>query len=343
MPVTHGVASSSLVRTAKKFAINMANFFVTINSLLKKQSKKSNLFTIFAERYSINFCKYLFINMEQHYFKYLFSNQKAKIKLIRNLVVHGFHPLSGVNISPMKLKKKSNKNLQRINEGSDNESSRVVICKNCGKEFVGLYCPICGQEAKTDRLNFSSFIDSLFSGLTNISRGFGFTILNLFSRPGYMLDEFIKGKRIYFTKPFQMLFVLAAVYALLSQILAMETNLPGEDKIKMGKGSENITQLIESENENKATAKRLATAINTLKQPAKEKPIKTVIKIGKKDTLGNKNPIVAEVLKNVSTTDSVYIANKINMAHENDDDESASNIIKDSSNKLKKNTLFCRD
>lgn len=92
-------------------------------------------------------------------------------------------------------------------------------CKNCGALFSGKYCFNCGQSVKTERLTWSSAIENILAGFTNIASGFGFTILELFSRPGYMIHDFIKGKRIIYTKPFQMLFVLAAVYALADQLI----------------------------------------------------------------------------------------------------------------------------
>ena len=95
--------------------------------------------------------------------------------------------------------------------------SKKCKCKNCGYVFEGNYCPICGQSVKIQRLRFKSIFQDIFSGLTNISGGFTYTIVKLFSDPGTMIINFIRGKRVKYFRPFQMLFVLAAIYALLSQ------------------------------------------------------------------------------------------------------------------------------
>lgn len=97
--------------------------------------------------------------------------------------------------------------------------NRKYICKNCKAEFTGKYCFNCGQEANTKRLSWGSVMNNIFGGITNIARGFGFTILELFTRPGYMINDFIHGKRVIYAKPFQMLFVLAAIYAVSAQLL----------------------------------------------------------------------------------------------------------------------------
>lgn len=96
--------------------------------------------------------------------------------------------------------------------------TRQHICRNCKTRFTGKYCYNCGQSASVTRLNFASVLDNLLDGITNVARGSFFTIINLFTRPGYMINDYIKGKRIIFAKPFQMLFVLAAIYTLCGQL-----------------------------------------------------------------------------------------------------------------------------
>lgn len=111
------------------------------------------------------------------------------------------------------------------------------ICKNCKAEFSGKYCFNCGQTANTKGLSWNSVIENIFGGITNIARGFGFTIIELFTRPGYMIHDFIKGKRVIYTKPFQMIFVLAAIYALFFQLL-----YPNEKENKKSKSEIAVKQ-----------------------------------------------------------------------------------------------------
>lgn len=92
------------------------------------------------------------------------------------------------------------------------------VCKNCGTEFSGNYCNNCGQKAKTGRLTFRSVIDNWAYGLMNCDTGILFTCKALFTRPGYMLADYIRGKRVIYFQPFPMLFITAGVYGLISQI-----------------------------------------------------------------------------------------------------------------------------
>ncbi|WP_321332800.1 DUF3667 domain-containing protein [uncultured Bacteroides sp.] len=92
-------------------------------------------------------------------------------------------------------------------------------CKNCQHEFEGNFCSNCGQSKNTPRFTYHAIIRNFLGGLTNIDSGFFFTIKELFIRPGYMIRDYIAGRRVLYFRPIQMLFVLATVYVLLIQII----------------------------------------------------------------------------------------------------------------------------
>lgn len=94
----------------------------------------------------------------------------------------------------------------------------TTVCKNCGSEYSGNYCNNCGQKAKVGRLTFRSVIDNWMYGLTNCDTGILFTCKELFTRPGRMMADYIRGKRVIYFQPFPMLFITAGLYGLISQI-----------------------------------------------------------------------------------------------------------------------------
>ncbi len=100
-------------------------------------------------------------------------------------------------------------------KGTPAESNEEHICKNCGKTYTGNYCSKCGQSAKTERYHTGNVFENIAGGFFNIDQGFGSTLVGLFYRPGYIIKDFIAGKRAQYFRPFQMLFVLAAIYILL--------------------------------------------------------------------------------------------------------------------------------
>ena len=94
----------------------------------------------------------------------------------------------------------------------------VYTCKNCGEIYVGNYCSRCGQTNDTQRFTTRNAIQNILSGFFNIDNGFSRNLLEFLCRPGYMIRDYLDGKRVNYFKPFQTLFVLAALYIIAVQL-----------------------------------------------------------------------------------------------------------------------------
>lgn len=92
-------------------------------------------------------------------------------------------------------------------------------CKNCGERYEGNFCPTCGQTHKTPRYEIKNLIENLLSEAINIEHGFLRNFLELFWRPGYMVRDYLSGKRKDYHKPFQTIFVLATIYLVVAHLL----------------------------------------------------------------------------------------------------------------------------
>lgn len=103
------------------------------------------------------------------------------------------------------------------------EISAECICKNCGEVFQGNHCPHCGQNCHTPRFTLRNACQNILSGFFNIDNGFTRNLLELLYRPGYMIRDYLKGKRVHYYKPFQTLFVLAALYIMAVQLIDPES------------------------------------------------------------------------------------------------------------------------
>ncbi|MGN0214026.1 MAG: DUF3667 domain-containing protein [Muribaculaceae bacterium] len=99
-----------------------------------------------------------------------------------------------------------------------------VVCKNCGTTFAAGYCPVCGQQADTPRITARSMLLRTLDvwGLGN--RSMPRTMLHLILRPGYMISDYIKGRRQPYFPPIKMLFVLGAFYLLSMAAMRMGEN-----------------------------------------------------------------------------------------------------------------------
>lgn len=95
----------------------------------------------------------------------------------------------------------------------------MTTCKNCGNVFNGNYCNQCGQSAKTKRINHEFLWEDIQHGLLHYDKGITYSLKKLFEKPGYVIEEYIEGKRINHFKPISMVIIMATIYALIYHFL----------------------------------------------------------------------------------------------------------------------------
>lgn len=98
-----------------------------------------------------------------------------------------------------------------------------MVCKNCYAECSDNYCSNCGQRSSVKRLDLPYMRDQIVVGLFQLERGIVYTIVQLLTRPGHSIREYIEGKRVKHFKPFAFLFVAATIYVIANKILGHET------------------------------------------------------------------------------------------------------------------------
>lgn len=84
-------------------------------------------------------------------------------------------------------------------------------CASCKTEFVGNFCPRCGQSAGVGRFSFKKaallFLDVWGVGNRSMFR----SIRDLVLRPGYMIRDYLRGMQSAYFPPFKMFFLLTAL------------------------------------------------------------------------------------------------------------------------------------
>lgn len=120
--------------------------------------------------------------------------------------------------------------------------SGTCTCLNCGTTYTGNYCSRCGQSRYTSRFRLSNALTNIAGGFFNIDHGFGRTLLELLYRPGYMMADYIGGKRARYFRPFQTLFILAALYIMTVQLVDPEALRLGEKQAQTEQEEIVITQ-----------------------------------------------------------------------------------------------------
>lgn len=84
-------------------------------------------------------------------------------------------------------------------------------CHNCGHQFTGNYCPYCSQKAGEGPIGWASVRQSVMDVWGLGSRSLPRTVAQLFLRPGYLISDYISGKRQISFPPVKMLFIVAVV------------------------------------------------------------------------------------------------------------------------------------
>ena len=93
-----------------------------------------------------------------------------------------------------------------------NTSSESHVCANCGNTFEGNYCPVCGQRFDVGRVDWISVDQELmnFWSMLDSSTLLSF-ILQMLGRPGYLISDYIKGRRQVCSSPTSMLVIVAII------------------------------------------------------------------------------------------------------------------------------------
>jgi len=88
-------------------------------------------------------------------------------------------------------------------------------CKNCDFEFDGNFCPNCGQKYIDQRFTLRDSFNWLINSVFNLDHGFIPTTVQLITKPGKTINEYLKGITIRYSHPFRFMFIWATISAIL--------------------------------------------------------------------------------------------------------------------------------
>ena len=105
-----------------------------------------------------------------------------------------------------------------------NNGTAGQCCPNCGHEFTGNYCPVCGQQSGDGHITWRWVWRSILDVWGMDSKALPRTVLQLFLRPGYLIGDYIDGHRQVCYKPVNMLFIVAVLYVIVAQLSGHSTD-----------------------------------------------------------------------------------------------------------------------
>lgn len=89
------------------------------------------------------------------------------------------------------------------------------ICLNCGAQLTGRYCPDCGQENVEPKESFWHLVRHFFEDITHFDGKLFATLKYLLFRPGFLTEEYIKGRRASYLNPIRMYLFISAMFFLI--------------------------------------------------------------------------------------------------------------------------------
>lgn len=110
------------------------------------------------------------------------------------------------------------------------------VCKHCGTEFTGAYCPKCSMPSRWQRFNwkllFLNFMDIWGLGNRPMFR----TIRDLFWRPGYMIRDYLRGHHLSYFPPFKMLAVWTVILLFMMWLIRHTVTVAPEEVKSFAEG-----------------------------------------------------------------------------------------------------------
>lgn len=88
-------------------------------------------------------------------------------------------------------------------------------CLNCNAEVQGRFCQVCGQENIETKESFWSLATHFVYDVTHFDGKFFSTLKYLLFRPGFLSQEYLKGRRITYLHPIRMYVFTSAIFFLI--------------------------------------------------------------------------------------------------------------------------------
>lgn len=115
---------------------------------------------------------------------------------------------------------------------SRHEPPYLGPCANCGAEFEGHYCPMCGQEAHIEVPGAAEFLHEFLHHYVALGGAMGATLRILFSKPGQLTVDYLRGVRQRYVRPLRLYLSFSVVFFILQALFG------AHDAATVGLGAE---------------------------------------------------------------------------------------------------------
>ena len=116
---------------------------------------------------------------------------------------------------------------QAVPHYANRHDGEVQHCYNCDNDFSGNFCPTCGQRAEVGRVGWKSIKDNIAILWGMDSRSLGYTLLQLLGRPGYLVRNYISGRRQVSFPPVKMLVIVCLFVVVVESVFHVNNDVLG--------------------------------------------------------------------------------------------------------------------
>lgn len=92
-------------------------------------------------------------------------------------------------------------------------------CPNCGAPNAERFCPRCGQDQRDPVRGLRVWVLQLFDELLRVDRRLPRSLAHLLLRPGFLTEEWIRGRRARYVSPLRLYLLSAVLFFPLSSLL----------------------------------------------------------------------------------------------------------------------------
>ncbi len=143
-----------------------------------------------------------------------------------------------------------------ISDGPEtNESTAAEIavppvwCRNCQHPIHHNYCPNCGQHARDHNTKLWNFIAEFLEEFIRFDSKFLRTVVPLVSKPGFLTQEWVQGKRARYITPLKIYIMLSAIAFLVISLKINSHTVPSGLDMNVGSGND-LSELMPKRGDN---------------------------------------------------------------------------------------------
>lgn len=118
-------------------------------------------------------------------------------------------------------------------------------CLNCGSALQDKYCPVCGQKNKDYTLTFRDFFSDFLEELLDVDSRVLRSLRLLFTKPGFLTSEYVKGRRVRYLPPLRIYLVASVLFFLVVSLNTFLPNFKNNEYFKEFRATGNIDSALE--------------------------------------------------------------------------------------------------